>query len=275
MRTIYKIRPYKNTKYLPRKISEFTSKMFKTILKSLLPAFNSISEKYGWHLKPEPDAFYIQQRLLVETSSKIIFDVGANIGQTAIKYRNLFPDAKVYSFEPCPEVFDVLSKKFANDPFVFPINTAVSSTEKFVDFYVNDYDQMSSTLPLDITAQEWVKSERNIIHKAIQVPSDQIDRFCEREKIHQVDILKMDIQGGEIDALKSAKKMLSNQSIKLIYLEINFAPLYQGQGSFCEINHLLLNHGYEFYGFYNNRHRNGKLKFCDAIFISPAILNNN
>lgn len=249
--------------------------MFKTIFKSLLLAFNSISEKYGWHLKPEPDAFYVQKQILTKKSIKIIFDIGANIGQTATKYRKLFPAAQVYSFEPCPKVFDALSKRFANDPFVSPINTAVSSTEKYVNFYVNDYDQMNSTLPLNLNAQEWVKSEQTIVNQAIQVPSDQIDKFCDREKIHKVDILKMDIQGGELDALKSAEKMLSNQSIQLIYLEINFAPLYQGQGSFCEINHLLLNHGYEFYGFYKNRHRNGKLKFCDAIFISPAILNNN
>ena len=50
------------------------------------------------------NAFDIQQKLMLNVP-KVIFDIGANRGDTAIKYSNLFPLAKVYAFEPFAETF--------------------------------------------------------------------------------------------------------------------------------------------------------------------------
>ena len=47
---------------------------------------------------------------LIKIENPIILDIGANVGQTIIKYQKLFPKAEIHSFEPIPEVFENLKK---------------------------------------------------------------------------------------------------------------------------------------------------------------------
>jgi hypothetical protein len=84
----------------------------------------------------------------------------------------------------------------------------------------------------------------------------------------------MDIQGGELMALKGATKLLSTQAIDLIYSEVLFADLYENQGYFHDISQYLREYGYFLYGLYNmnyGKSKNGVLAWADAIFICPRI----
>jgi hypothetical protein len=56
----------------------------------------------------------------------VIFDIGANVGQTAMRYRAIFPNARIFSFEPVPETYKKLQTSFAGDKLVETIQVAVS-----------------------------------------------------------------------------------------------------------------------------------------------------
>lgn len=56
---------------------------------------------------------------------KVIFDVGANIGVISALMANLYPDAKIYAFEPMPENYEILLKNVAEYPNVIPRNVAL------------------------------------------------------------------------------------------------------------------------------------------------------
>src|SRR5271170_7871413 len=66
----------------------------------------------------------------------VIFDIGANVGQTAMRYRAIFPNARIFSFEPVPETYKKLQTSFAEDKLVETIPVAVSDECSTVLMYI-------------------------------------------------------------------------------------------------------------------------------------------
>jgi trans-aconitate methyltransferase len=71
----------------------------KKIIKSSLKQFG-ISIKRTKFLPFGEDMFVDLQRLFDKNEVKVVFDVGANVGQSCIQYLQNFPVAKIHSFEP-------------------------------------------------------------------------------------------------------------------------------------------------------------------------------
>ncbi len=101
----------------------------------------------------------------------------------------------------------------------------------------------------------------------IEVDVWTIDEFCRTNDINFIDILKLDIQGGELAALKGAETLLSNKQIKLIYSETYFKQQYDRQPLFHDIAKYLEQFGYETQDFYNPIYGNKSLAWCDVIFL--------
>lgn len=214
------------------------------------------------------DAFHDQQMLLSGTQVQTIFDIGANIGQTTAKYSSLFPESTIYSFEPLPESFQKLHRRFKGNNLVKPIQLAVSDKVGKRKFYVNQDSGTDSLLPTVDEVGYWVAP--NIIKNiaTIEVPVTTIDDFCRQVSINEIQILKMDIQGGELMALEGATEKLSQGFISLIYTEILFVPIYEGEALFYEICNFLSGYGYTLFNMYNFYYaKNGQVKWGDAIFI--------
>jgi len=215
------------------------------------------------------DAFYDQRMLLSDTKVQTIFDIGASGGQTTAKYSSLFPEATIYSFEPFPESFQKLRRRFEGNSLVKPIQFAVSNKVGKRKFYINQNSATNSLLPTTDDAEYWADSPNAIRSvTTIEVAVTTIDDFCKQESINEIQILKMDIQGGELNALQGATEKLNERSILLIYTEILFVPIYEGQTLFYEICNLLSGYGYRLFDMYNFAHaRNGQIKWGDAIFV--------
>ena len=75
--------------------------------------------------QPADDPFLHQKMLSGTEDVKIILDIGANQGQTARRYQQLFPQAAIYSFEPLKNCFAILTETFKNCPLVQPFQLAV------------------------------------------------------------------------------------------------------------------------------------------------------
>lgn len=242
--------------------------MFKGILKRVLAAFDYELRKRSRYFI---DDFQDQKKLLQQQDVKYILDCGANIGQTAVKYKQLFPSANIYSFEPTSETFLTLCETFKDCERVKPQQLAVSNLTGYKHFFVYEDSQLNSLWTVDSqTEDRYMLSMTNV--KSIDVPTITIDEFCTREKIERIDLLKMDIQGGELLALQGAVELLERQAIDLIYTEVFFAKLYDNQAKFDEINKFLDDYGYSLYGIYNmTRLLDGTLGYADAIFITHNI----
>ena len=207
---------------------------------------------------------YEVQRKLIKKNDPVIFDVGANVGDITAKYLECFPQATLYAFEPFPDSFNLLSSRFLNNNNVCCIQKAASSTEGPKQFFVNKNVDTNSLLPpikSGLTSDAQVK---NI--SSITVSSIVLDDFCTIENINHIDILKMDIQGGEYDALNGLKKLLQTSSIDLIYSEVYFVEQYKEQPLFHDISKLLFGYGYYLQDIYNPIYGKGSIAWADVIF---------
>jgi len=201
-------------------------------------------------------------------STRIIFDVGANVGQSARSFAALFPSARILSFEPDPQVFETLKANVAALPNVSAYPIALGAESATRSLYVTRSSEGSSLLPLtpevgQLARGAWAEAAGE---KPVQV--ERLDEFAARHAIDTIDLLKSDTQGGELEVLGGAGDLLTPETIRAVFCEVNFVPLYQNQAFFDQVYQFLVGRGYRLSGLYNEVHdRSHRLMWCDALFV--------
>lgn len=218
------------------------------------------------------DAFEDQKRLLqvASVASPLIFDVGANEGQTVDAYRKVFPTSLIHCFEPFPAAFAVLQSRFGGAPTTHLHNLAISDDSGEGEFFVTQNSLLNSLLPILPDDHTFKTGAQNV--ERSKVATTTLDAFVRQEQIEQLDVLKLDIQGAETKALRGATTLLTNERVRLVFLEVCFAPMYEGQLTFPDIMAMLDEKRYRLYGLYDAaRELNGTLGWCNAIFVSRPL----
>ena len=158
----------------------------------------------------EPDVSpYFEHSL---ASADTVFDVGANIGWYTLLAASLLRGrGKVFSFEPEPHNFDILSRSVLDNNFsnVQLNNVAVSDTE--------------GTADLHISPQAANPGLHSLVYdfgtRSIKVPTITLDRYAQKQEIDRIDIVKIDVEGWEPEVLKGGMGLLENNKISEIFLE--------------------------------------------------------
>jgi FkbM family methyltransferase len=107
--------------------------------------------------------------------------------------------------------------------------------------------------------------------RQVKINTTSVDCFCREHAIPVIDILKLDIQGGEFAALTGAQGMLSRQKIGVIYLEIILAQTYEGQHKLHEYLSLLDSFGFELLDLYEPWRRGLELLQADFLFLRRGL----
>lgn len=215
------------------------------------------------------DPFAVQGRLLNSAAALTIFDVGAYVGDIALTYRRVFPQASIHCFEPFPASFARL-KQSCQEPSIRLNHVALSNQKGTATLHVNADASCNSTLPPNTKGQNHHGRAFRIIGE-IEVPTITLDAFCDQTQIERIDILKIDVEGAEISVLEGAAQRLADQRIDLIYTEVMFTPHYEGGCVFHDISACLAGYGYTLFNLYQFRTaRNGQLRWGNAIFLSPS-----
>jgi len=197
-----------------------------------------------------------------------IFDVGAHHGETALEYRKRFPGATIRCFEPYIESYQVLKDRFLLDPSFHCYQMALSDANETVPFHINMGTETNSLLPGDIDSLRWIPLGMMKCMDTCEVLAKTLDSFCLEEKIHRINLLKLDTQGCELKVLTGAAQALQNGIIDVIFAEMLFVPLYEGQAYFHDVCSFLSKYDYRLFDLFNHRYaENGQLKWADAIFL--------
>lgn len=93
------------------------------------------------------------QKILRTSNIKSIFDVGANIGQTNLDFRQRFPDASIYSFEPVSKTFKVLKKNVGETLNPYCYQFALGSEETKLLISLNPNSQTNSLIKINNNSQ--------------------------------------------------------------------------------------------------------------------------
>jgi len=215
------------------------------------------------------NAFNDQQLLMIGKKNLIIFDVGAHIGKTIKKYQSNFPISKIYAFEPYPPLYNELSNKFKNNSEINISQIGLSNKSGTTTFYLSKYENLNSFKKPNHRA--WGFDD----HYTIQVETTSLEKYCSKNSINYIDILKIDVQGSELDLLEGSEDLLINEKIGIIYIEWQVVPLYENHSLYFEISDFLKQFGYELFNIYNvNEARSGQMRWADAIFTSKSIRKN-
>lgn len=218
--------------------------------------------------------FEAQKRLIGQLQGwgVTIFDVGANRGQTALAYRLVFPDAEIYCFEPFPPVFSELKHDLAGDKKVHLVPKAVSDTSGRTVFHVNRVDHASSLLP-HLESARLLYAQQTERQSTISVQAITLDKYVSDNNISTVDILKIDVQGGELKVLRGATDLLWGDDIHIIFTEVWGTPHYEGSPLLHDVCSFLSGYGYSLFDLFNIKRAavNGQLEWCDAIFVSETL----
>jgi FkbM family methyltransferase len=219
-------------------------------------------------IRSDENLFY---KDLVKKDNPTIFDVGANQGQSIDRFRKIFPNALMHSFEPTSELIEILEKKYFNSKTKI-VPYAVS--DKLANVNLNVYDTVEKGVGNSLHNLNKKYPARFLREEKIR--SITLESYAKEAKLTEIDILKIDVQGHEIQVLNGAKKLLSENSIKIIELEMMFDNTYDVYVPFFEIEKILNPCGYRLYCFSSVRNRkNGKLSWVDAVYVSRDIYNNN
>ncbi|MFO0453597.1 MAG: FkbM family methyltransferase [Pseudomonadota bacterium] len=126
---------------------------------------------------------------------KIIIDAGANIGTSSIYFARKFPDAKIFAVEPEASNFQLLRKNLKQYPNVVVVQAAfwgTNGTRKIRNRLTGHwgYTVAETTNRTQETGQE--------------INCVTIDSFMKEHGIESIDLLKMDIEGGEKEVLENS-----------------------------------------------------------------------
>jgi FkbM family methyltransferase len=133
--------------------------------------------------------------------SKVIFDIGANIGWYSLNFGKLENVDKIYSFEPIPRTYEYLVRhiKFNKISKIYPNNFALSDSSGEVEFYWSETETGSSSMK-NI-------QEKKGMNKTVCM-TETLDNFARDNGAH-IDMIKCDVEGSELFVFKGGIEMLS------------------------------------------------------------------
>jgi FkbM family methyltransferase len=196
-----------------------------------------------------------------------VVDIGAHSGQFALTARHWFPDAKIISFEPLSRPAEKFFALFSGDKNVILYPVAIGPEDGVALIHISGRDDSSSLLPITALQNTLFPGTKEKGTQNIQVKP--LDAMLEPDEIKRPALLKLDIQGYELQALKGCTKLLDK--FNYVYVECSFMELYAGQALADEVIFFLKKFGFRLTGVHNLTYdSHGKAVQADFLFEQPA-----
>jgi FkbM family methyltransferase len=180
----------------------------------------------------------------VDPSDRVILDAGGNIGLFAIWASRAAPRARIVSFEPWPSTFQRLTRHITmnglNDR-VTAVNVALAGECGERDLVGSDDDSCNNRLQVDRA-----RSQTQVpTHPTVVATCRTLEATLDDFKLPRVDLLKMDIEGGEYETLLATPPAVLRRirRINLEYHEVAAHLRYSKAGLFAHLaegGHVLL-----------------------------------
>jgi FkbM family methyltransferase len=240
-------------------------RFLKQIIKRLLASFGLVIFKRSTGIYVGEDETPALALRLCGAVQPIVIDGGAHKGAFVDAIRKLSPGARFLCFEPDPLLAAGLREKFAGDGKVQIVQAALGSTGGTATFNINHSRACNSLAPSG-SAATGVLGELMATMEKIDVEVTTLDDAMLKAGMRTCDIVKLDLQGHDLEALSGASQTL--KSAKVVIVEVWYAPVYAGTVTYLKICDLLQKSGFLIYSLaglhYSTKDR---LLWSDAIFL--------
>lgn len=235
--TMYKnIFRTQGSKIRARRILEFAVNQYAKFNRFYFP------QKFTWRWKLEmlTEKYEKETTMLFKKIIKpgmTVVDIGAHIGYfTRIFSKLVGPSGLVYAFEPDPDNFQLLKKNVSMMKNVFMHDKAISDHNGRVDFFQNTGKTGSHSL---------------IAHpdrlQKIMVEAVTLDTAMDMEKVKNIDLIKMDIEGAELKAFLGMKNIVKTNNALNIVMEFSLPNIRTAGYTYEEIIKKFNSEGFIFF----------------------------
>ena len=172
----------------------------------------------------------------LKKKDKIVFDVGCFRGTFTENFikneQKLGIKSNFFLFDPNPNVKSYIKQLLQNEKVKY-FNFAFDNSNTNKKFYLNNWFEPSGSSLISTMKDDNMWKLRKTFMQILQpfkkikgfseidVQTQTLDNFCLSQKIENIDVLKIDTEGNDLNVLKGAKKLLSENKIKVIYTEIS------------------------------------------------------
>jgi FkbM family methyltransferase len=204
------------------------------------------------------------QNWLAAADVRSVLDIGAHRGEFSSALRTYLPDASITAFEPLPDCYDALAARMsARGPFRAH-RIALGATDGETAFYRSSFSKASSLLPMAERHERefpWSSGGRTL-----SVAVRTLDSVAEGLDLTRRCLMKIDVQGAELQVLKGAIRVL--EGIDYVVVETSFVKLYEGQADFADVYEFLSSRQFRFAGVWDQlrSREDGAVLQADALF---------
>ena len=193
----------------------------------------------------------------------VIFDVGANVGQSAHVFAEENPQAQIYCFEPVARAHEELMRNVSYLPKVSTFQLAMGASVGRGIIHVGKETSLASM-------EKRAPDDRE---EFVDVTT--VDAVCAGHGIKSIDLLKVDAEGHDLAVLQGARDMLGKGAVSFVQVEASF---YAGDPRFVCLDRavaMLNDLGYEVFGIYDQMpHPTGRpsVAYFNAVFVNRKLL---
>jgi FkbM family methyltransferase len=155
-----------------------------------------------------------------------VFDIGANVGTWSLLANAIFPRSQIHAFEPLDVCQRELSENLRDNPHFHVHQVALASKNGLATMHVGGVSDTSSLLPS-------VETDGKEPFRRYEQEVRSLDSYALEHALPPAHLLKLDVQGYELDILKGAAEVLSKT--KAVICEVSFVEIYRRQCLFAEL----------------------------------------
>lgn len=176
----------------------------------------------------------IVNKFKINTHDKLVIDVGAADGSVALFFQKYLQPQQTLAFEPVPYIYPKLF--YDKNPNVQLFQFALSNTKDTQSIYITSNAYSSSLLKPE-NNDEFKNQKTQIIETVL------LDDFLKEKNLYQdILLLKIDVQGNELNLLKGAIQTL--EKIHIVLIEQNNHHIYQNASKYYEVDEFLRQNGF-------------------------------
>ena len=165
-----------------------------------------------------------------------LIDIGSNKGQFILLCLNFFPNLTIYSFEPIKEIFKKQKNFFRFKTKMNLFNFGIGNYNKNLDFFITQRKDSSSFLTYNGSSHH---NRDYLLTEKRNIRIRKLDQVLKNKNLVKPILIKIDVQGYELEVLKGSKKMLSK--IDYLLIEVSKNQMYNKQATNREIVTFLKN----------------------------------
>lgn len=190
-----------------------------------------------------------------------VFDVGANVGQSALDFSRAFPEATIWSFEPFAEPYRELVRATSGRRVrcfqlalgAEPGTKRVAPDDQSTDSSLVETSPSASSRPVE------------------EVRVETVDRFAREHGIERIDLLKVDTEGMDLDVLRGADALLDAHAVTFVEVEAGMNPENRRHVPFEVLKSFLEERGYVLFAVYEQVPEwsgAAQLRFANPVFVA-------